>query len=132
MYSSHSRFPIRTPLFAARHMLRTGRGRKRNGIKRTRRRNETPWRHRPETERFQMRRKREDREHERGITGGRTPTTLARTTDLCCYTKPRIRCFAICRSASMRDTVRYDMTRDGTRALPLFETTRRSPTIVIS
>lgn len=31
----------------------------------------------------------------------------------CCYTKLQIRCFAICRQASMCDTVRYDMTRDG-------------------
>lgn len=39
---------------------------------------ETPWRHRPETERYQMRRKREDLAHKRGITRG-TPTTHART-----------------------------------------------------
>jgi len=51
-----------------------------NGKKRTKRRKETPWRHRPETECFQMRRKKEDREHERGITSGRTPTMPARTT----------------------------------------------------
>lgn len=55
---------------------------KKNERKRTRRRKESPWRHRPETERFQMRRKREDRKHERGITGERTPTMPARTTDM--------------------------------------------------
>lgn len=81
-YSSHSRFSIRTRLFAARHVLRMGREVKKNERKRTRRRKESPWRHRPETERFQMRRKREDRKHERGITGERTPTMPARTTDM--------------------------------------------------
>jgi len=45
----------------------------------------------------------------------------------CRYTKLRIRCFAICRPASMRGIVRYDTTRDG--ALSLRNDT---PTIVIS
>lgn len=40
---------------------------KKDKRKRMRRRKETPWRHRPETERFQMRRKREDREDEREL-----------------------------------------------------------------
>lgn len=60
---------------------------------------------------------------------GRTPTMPARTTDLRCYTKPRIRSFAICRQASMCDTVRYDMTRRGC-VFRRFGTTLGSPVIL--
>lgn len=98
-----------------------------NDRKKMRRRKETPWRHRPETERFQMRRKREDREHERGITDEhprcRPHYQRAVTQSL------QIRCFAICQPASMRDTVQYDITRD---ELCYFETARKSPAIMIS
>lgn len=74
-----------------------------NGKKRTKRRKETPWRHRPETERFQMRRKRENREHERGITSGWTPTMPARTTNVLLYKAANL----LFRNLSMCDTVRW-------------------------
>lgn len=106
---------IRIRLFTMRHMFRMRRERK-NERKRTRRRKETPWRHRPETELFQMRRKREDREHERGITNGRTPTMPARTTNVLLHKAANL----LFRNLSMCDTVWYDMARD--RALPLCET----------
>lgn len=69
-----------------------------------------------------------ERNHTRADGHPRRPPALATT---CCYTKSRIRRFAICRPTSMRDTVRYDMTWDETgdgaegRLYPLFETTRR-------
>lgn len=123
--------PFEHDCSSARHMFRTRREeKKKTGEKRTRKRKETSWRHRPETERFQMRWKREDREDERELRADghpRCPPALP----TCCYTKPQIRCFAICQSSSMCDTVRYDMTvRDETK-LCYLETIRGLPNIAI-